>query len=88
MTYKEYGINKSLIQSNVMYSKLPKNANMYMYFIVKSISLLKKNGQLVVIFPEVGKRVVQGKIYKKKLIIPVALLKSLMFMEMYLKITF
>ncbi len=64
---QEYGINKSLIQSNVMYSKLPKNANMYMYFIVKSISLLKKNGQLVVIFPGSWQKSSSGKKFIKEI---------------------
>lgn len=46
-----FGITKSNLRKNPLFSLLPSTANMYMYFIVKAISLLKKNGELVVIFP-------------------------------------
>ena len=46
------GITKSHIRKNPLFAQLPSTANMYMYFIIKAISLLKENGELVVIFPE------------------------------------
>ena len=64
---QEYGINKLLIQNNSIYSNLPKNANMYMYFIVKGINLLKKNGQLVAIFPGSWQKSSSGKKFIKEI---------------------
>ena len=48
---KSYGITKKEIRANRLFSGLPKTANIYMYFIYKSIDLLKDNGEMVVIFP-------------------------------------
>lgn len=45
------GITKEKIRSFSIFSELSKTANMYMYFIIKAIDLLKKGGQLIVIFP-------------------------------------
>jgi adenine-specific DNA-methyltransferase len=47
----EYGITKEKLQENKIFSNLPGSANLYMYFIIKAIHLLKKDGVLVVIFP-------------------------------------
>ena len=49
---ENYGITKSKLLRNTIFSKLPKTANLYMYFVVKAISVLKANGELIVIFPE------------------------------------
>lgn len=46
-----FGITKSLLRKNHLFGQLPSTANIYMYFIVKAISLLKENGELIVIFP-------------------------------------
>lgn len=46
-----YGITKETLRSASVFSGLPSTANMYMYFVVKAIDLLKNNGQLIVIFP-------------------------------------
>lgn len=46
-----YGITKEILRSNPIFTGLPSTANMYMYFIMKAIDLLKDRGQLVVIFP-------------------------------------
>lgn len=46
-----YGITKSKIKKNLAFQKLPQNANMYMYFVVKALEILRNNGELVVIFP-------------------------------------
>lgn len=48
---KDYGVSKSILRKNKIFQKLPTNANIYMYFIVKAIHLLKQNGELIVIFP-------------------------------------
>ena len=48
---KSLGITKKQIRKDPIYSMLPGTANMYMYFLVKAIELLKDNGELVVIFP-------------------------------------
>lgn len=45
------GITKEKLRSNPIFSGLPSTANMYMYFIMKAINLLKDGGQLIVIFP-------------------------------------
>lgn len=46
-----YGITKETLRSNSIFSGLPSTANIYMYFIMKAIDLLKNGGQLIVIFP-------------------------------------
>lgn len=48
---KSLGITKKNIRKDPIYSMLPGTANMYMYFLIKAIDLLKDNGELVVIFP-------------------------------------
>ena len=48
---KEFGITKKVLRTNPIFSGLPSTANMYMYFIMKAIDLLKFGGQLIVIFP-------------------------------------
>lgn len=45
------GISKGKLAEYDEYTCLPKTANMYMYFIVKAIDILKPNGELIVIFP-------------------------------------
>ncbi len=45
------GITKKKLRENAIFSGLPGTANLYMYFIMKAIDLLKDNGQLIVIFP-------------------------------------
>lgn len=45
------GISKEKLRKNGIYKGLPSTANLYMYFIIKAIDLLKDNGELVVIFP-------------------------------------
>jgi len=47
-----YGLNKHLLQSQAIFSALPKSANLYMYFVVKAIEILKPTGELIVIFPD------------------------------------
>lgn len=47
----QLGVNKSVLAANPIFSFLPTTANLYMYFIIKAISDLKENGELIVIFP-------------------------------------
>ena len=47
----QLGVSKGILSSNSIFSCLPTTANLYMYFIIKAISVLKKNGELIVIFP-------------------------------------
>ena len=49
---ENYGITKRKLLNKPIFSKLPKTANLYMYFVVKAIDILKANGELIVIFPE------------------------------------
>ncbi len=48
---ESFGITKEKLRCIPIFTGLPSTANMYMYFIMKAIDLLKKNGQLTVIFP-------------------------------------
>ena len=59
------GITKSHIRKNPMFAQLPSTANMYMYFILKAISLLKDNGELVVVFPGSWLTARSGKQFEK-----------------------
>ena len=47
----ELGVSKDVLNRNEIFKELPSTANLYMYFIIKAVSLLKKNGEMVVIFP-------------------------------------
>lgn len=47
----DLGVSKSVLLKNKLYTELPSTANLYMYFIIKAISLLKPDGELIVIFP-------------------------------------
>lgn len=67
---KQYGITKERLRENRIYETLPKTANLYMYFILKSIELLKNNGQLVVIFPSSWLKTRSGKGFEKTELIP------------------
>lgn len=46
------GISKDRLRKNPLFSNLPVTANIYMYFIIKALSLLNEMGELIVIFPE------------------------------------
>ena len=48
---ESFGITKKWLRSDSIFYGLPSTANMYMYFIIKAINLLKSDGQLIVIFP-------------------------------------
>lgn len=46
-----YGITKEKLRCDSIFAGLPSTANMYMYFIMKAIDLLKDGGKLIAIFP-------------------------------------
>lgn len=46
-----YGITKEILRTNPIFTGLPSTANMYMYFIIKAIDVLRYGGQMIVIFP-------------------------------------
>lgn len=62
---KDFGISKKVLKENKIFESLPLNANLYMYFIVKAIHLLKKNGELIVIFPGSWTKTKNGAEFKK-----------------------
>lgn len=61
------GITKQILRENPLFVELPSTANLYMYFILKSISLLKNNGELVVIFPSSWLQAKSGKKFQQSL---------------------
>ncbi len=63
-----YGITKEMLRSNPIFAGLPSTANMYMYFIMKAIDLLKDGGQLIVIFPSSWMNARSGANFQKKLL--------------------
>lgn len=65
---QELGINKEKIRMDKTYIKLPQNANIYMYFIIKALDLLKEKGELVVIFPNTWIKAKSGKSFLEVLL--------------------
>lgn len=49
---KYFGINKKILSKIAVYKDLSSKSNIYMYFILKAISMLKNDGEMVVIFPK------------------------------------
>lgn len=62
-----YNITKDVLRQNHLFAKLPRTANMYMYFIFKAIDALKSKGELVVIFPSSWLQARSGRIFEKLL---------------------
>lgn len=62
---KSLGITKAALRRQKLYTAVPGNGNLYMYFILKSISLLKPGGELVVIFPDTWQRAANGVGFKE-----------------------
>lgn len=46
-----FGIQKELLRRQPVFEELPSTANMYMYFVLKAMTLLKEGGQMILIFP-------------------------------------
>ena len=63
----DLGITKKVLRQNPIFSDLPTTANMYMYFIIKAIEMLRANGDLVVIFPSSWLKAKIGKSFEKLL---------------------
>ena len=48
---KSVGITKYELKKDPIFSELGNSANMYMYFVLKAIEVLKLGGEMIVIFP-------------------------------------
>ena len=72
----ELGITKKQLSKEKIYEGLPLNANIYMYFVIKAISLLKPNGELVIIFPSNWLQSKHGIVFKKLLLKDCSILKQ------------
>ena len=48
---EKYGVSKHLLKKDPIFNVLPSVANIYMYFIIKALKLLRPDGELIVIFP-------------------------------------
>ncbi|MCM1253835.1 MAG: N-6 DNA methylase [Clostridium sp.] len=64
---ERYGITKQKLRKNALFQGLPSTANLYMYFIMKTIKLLADNGELIVIFPESWLKARSGEKFKSEL---------------------
>lgn len=62
------GITKNKLRKNTIFKELPSTANLYMYFLIKALDLLKDNGQLIVIFPSSWMRARNGSKFEKLLL--------------------
>lgn len=47
----ELGVSRETLALDPLFSSLPPTANLYMYFVLKAVSVLRKGGELIVIFP-------------------------------------
>lgn len=74
---KELGITKDLLKKNPIYAGLPSTANLYMYFIIKAIDLLRIGGELIVIFPSSWMQARSGEEFKEQLFSNADLLKEI-----------
>lgn len=63
-----YGITKENLRKKEIFHALPSTANLYMYFLIKAIDLLKENGQLIVIFPSSWMQARSGSKFKELLL--------------------
>ena len=64
---ESFGITKCKLNKEPIFSKLPRSANLYMYFVVKALNVLKANGELIVIFPESWLNSKGGSIFRNHL---------------------
>lgn len=55
------GITKKKIRENPIFKFLSNTSNLYMYFTIKAINLLKEKGELIVIFPSSWQQAKTGK---------------------------
>jgi len=61
------GVSKAILKKDKIFENLPDNANLYMYFILKAVSMLKKGGELVVIFPASWMQAKNGKCFSDEM---------------------
>lgn len=64
---EKFGITKDILSENPIFQNLPRTANLYMYFVLKAISLLKPEGQMIIIFPSSWLDARGGKIFREYL---------------------
>ncbi|MCI7187808.1 MAG: N-6 DNA methylase [Fusobacterium mortiferum] len=64
---KKYGITKNILRKNKIFCELPLTANIYMYFIIKSLEVLNDNGEMIVIFPSSWLKARSGEFFKQLL---------------------
>ncbi|HGI5452392.1 TPA: N-6 DNA methylase [Streptococcus pyogenes] len=73
---KSFGITKDRLRADSLFRDLPSTANIYMYFIIKAISMLKDDGEMVVIFPNSWTSSKSGELFKRILFEQCTLLKQ------------
>lgn len=64
---ERYGISKKILKKSGLYRGLPSTANLYMYFVIKSIEVLRDGGELIVIFPGSWLKTQNGEKFKAEL---------------------
>lgn len=62
-----FGITKVKLQTNPIFKGLSLRSNLYMYFIIKSIHHLQKNGEMIAIFPSNWLSANFGKAFETKI---------------------
>lgn len=60
---KPYGVTKARLRRTPLFRPLSGKANLYMYFILKAIDVLRPGGELIVIFPETWMRARTGRAF-------------------------
>lgn len=63
----EFGITKDILLKNKIYENLSRKANLYMYFILKGLDLLRSGGELIAIFPGSWMNSKVGENFKKEI---------------------
>lgn len=74
---KEIGITKKTLKNQEIFKELPIQANLYMYFTMKAISLLNNGGELVIIFPSSWQQAKSGKKFKELLDLNCTVIKEI-----------
>lgn len=74
---KSFGITKKKIRENPIFKSLSNTSNLYMYFTIKAVNLLKEKGELIVIFPSSWQQAETGKKFEKLLYENCTLLKQI-----------
>lgn len=71
------GITKKILSEEDIFLSLPSSANLYMYFIIKSLYLLKNEGDLVVVFPSSWLLSKNGRSFEKTIYSMCSLIKQI-----------